>query len=56
MSQQKDQFGNNLPERPQNHRAHSGKDGCDLCNHPLYAGIKCGNCGRKTQSTRRKKK
>ena len=22
--------------------------GCDHCNHPLYAGIKCGVCGRWT--------
>jgi hypothetical protein len=23
--------------------------GCDHCNHPLYAGIKCGTCGRWTE-------
>ena len=23
--------------------------GCDYCNHPQYAGIKCKNCGRMTE-------
>lgn len=23
--------------------------GCTLCNHPLYAGMKCKNCGRVTE-------
>jgi len=24
--------------------------GCDFCNHPLYAGTKCKNCGRETET------
>jgi hypothetical protein len=23
--------------------------GCDHCNHPLYAGVRCGACGRWTE-------
>lgn len=23
--------------------------GCDHCNHPMYAGIRCGVCGRWTE-------
>ena len=26
--------------------------GCDYCNHPLYTGIKCPNCGRKQPAQR----
>lgn len=27
----------------------TGSDGCDHCRHPLYAAIKCSQCGRVTE-------
>jgi hypothetical protein len=29
--------------------------GCDFCNHPLYAGTKCKNCGRETETVQERK-
>ena len=29
--------------------AEQQKQGCEYCNHPLYAGTKCKNCGRVTE-------